>query len=223
MRRRLIFADRTEAGAMLATRLQDLGLDHPIVFALPRGGVPIGAEVALALSAPLDVVFARKLGAPQQPELAVGAVAGVSDAPEIVLHRQLIASLGLSEAFIMQSAARELAVIERQRAQYEAVRPRTGTGHPTAIVVDDGVATGMTMQAALRHLRRLHPTGLIAATPVAAREAAAMLQREADVAVLLSVPRRFGSVGGFYRSFGQVSDEDVIALLGACNNRRAAN
>ena len=223
MRRRLIFADRAEAGAMLARRLQDLGLEHPIVFALPRGGVPIGAQVARALSAPLDVVFARKLGAPQQPELAVGAVAGPSDAPEIVLHRQLIASLGLSEAFLMQSAARELAVIERQRAQYEAVRPRTATGHPTAIVVDDGVATGMTMQAALRHLRRLYPTGLIAATPVAAREAAAMLQQEADAAVLLSVPRRFGSVGGFYRSFSQVSDEDVMALLGACNGRQASN
>lgn len=207
---------------MLASRLQDFGLDHPIVYALPRGGVPVGAEVARALSAPLDVVFARKLGAPQQPELAIGAVAGASDAPEIVLHRPLIASLGLSEAFITQSVARELAVIERQRARYEAVRPRTGAGHPTAIVVDDGVATGMTMQAALRHLRRLHPTGLIAATPVAAGEAAAMLRREADAAVFLSVPRRFGSVGGFYRSFGQVSDEDVIALLAACNGRRAS-
>jgi len=129
MRRRLIFADRAEAGARLAARLQELGLNHPIVFALPRGGVPIGAEVARALSAPLDVVFARKLGAPQQPELAVGAVAGVSDAPEIVLHRPLIASLGLSEAFIAQSTARELAAIERQRAQYEAVRPCTSSGN----------------------------------------------------------------------------------------------
>lgn len=217
MRRRLIFADRAEAGGLLAARLQDLRLDHPVVFALPRGGVPIGAEVARSLSAPLEVVFARKLGAPQQPELAVGAVAGVIEAPEIVLNRRLIASLGLSEAFILQSAGRELAVIERQRAQYEAVRPRTSVEHPTAIVVDDGVATGMTMQAALRHLRRKQPTRLLAATPVAARPAAAMLQREADAAVLLSVPRRFGSVGGFYRSFTQVSDEEVIALLGACN------
>ena len=222
MRRRLIFADRAEAGGLLAARLQDLRLDHPVVFALPRGGVPIGAEVARSLSAPLEVVFARKLGAPQQPELAIGAVAGVSDAPEIVLNRRLIASLGLSEAFILQSAGRELAVIERQRAQYEAVRPRTSVEHPTAIVVDDGVATGMTMQAALRHLRRKQPTRLLAATPVAAREAAAMLQREADAAVLLSVPRRFGSVGGFYRSFTQVSDEEVIALLGACNGRHSS-
>jgi len=222
MRRRLIFADRAEAGGLLAARLQDLRLDHPVVFALPRGGVPIGAEVARSLSAPLEVVFARKLGAPQQPELAIGAVAGVSDAPEIVLNRRLIASLGLSEAFILQSVGRELAVIERQRAQYEAVRPRTSVEHPTAIVVDDGVATGMTMQAALRHLRRKQPTRLLAATPVAAREAAAMLQREADAAVLLSVPRRFGSVGGFYRSFTQVSDEEVIALLGACNGRHSS-
>jgi putative phosphoribosyl transferase len=222
MRRRLIFADRAEAGGLLAARLQDLRLDHPVVFALPRGGVPIGAEVARSLSAPLDVVFARKLGAPQQPELAVGAVAGVIEAPEIVLNRRLIASLGLSEAFILQSAGRELAVIERQRAQYEAVRPRTSVEHPTAIVVDDGVATGMTIKAALRYLRRKQPTRLLAATPVAARPAAAMLQREADAAVLLSVPRRFGSVGGFYRSFTQVSDEEVIALLGACNGRHAS-
>lgn len=222
MRRRLIFADRAEAGGLLAARLQDLRLAHPVVFALPRGGVPIGAEVARSLSAPLDVVFARKLGAPQQPELAVGAVAGVIDAPEIVLNRRLIASLGLSEAFILQSAERELAVIERQRARYEAVRPSTSVEHPTAIVVDDGVATGMTIKAALRYLRRKQPTRLLAATPVAARAAAAMLQREADAAVLLSVPRRFGSVGGFYRSFTQVSDEEVIALLAACNGRHTS-
>src|SRR5262245_29019459 len=222
MRRRLIFADRAEAGSLLAARLQELRLDHPVVFALPRGGVPIGAEVALSLSAPLDVIFARKLGAPQQPELAVGAVAGVIDAPEIVLNRQLIASLGLSEEFIAQSARRELAVIDRQRAQYEAARARISVARATAIVVDDGVATGMTMQAALRHLRRKQPARLIAATPVAAREAAAMVQREADAAVLLSVPRRFGSVGGFYRSFTQVSDEEVIALLKACNARQSS-
>jgi len=222
MRRRLIFADRAEAGSLLAARVQELRLDHPVVFALPRGGVPIGAEVALSLSAPLDVIFARKLGAPQQPELAVGAVAGDIDAPEIVLNRRLIASLGLSEEFIAQSARRELAVIERQRAQYETVRPRTSLAHATAIVVDDGVATGMTMQAALRHLRRKQPARLIAATPVAAREAAALVQREADAAVFMSVPRRFGSVGGFYRSFTQVSDEEVIALLGACNSRQTS-
>src|SRR5262245_3403679 len=217
MRRRVIFADRAEAGRLLAAQLQVLKLDCPVVFALPRGGVPIGAEVARALSAPLDVAFVRKIGAPEQPELAVGAVAGVPDAPEIVVHAELVRSLGLSEAFILESAARELAAIERQRARYQAVRPTVDAKGETAIVVDDGVATGMTMQAALRHVRRREPARLIAATPVAAREAAAMLRKEADAAVLLSVPRRFGSVGGFYRMFAQVSDAEVISLMQICN------
>jgi putative phosphoribosyl transferase len=189
------------------------------VYALPRGGVPLGAEVARALSAPLDVVFARKIGAPDQPELAVGAVAGVAAAPEIVVYAELARSLALSEAFILDRAARELAVIERQRTQYQAVRPTAIVERATAIVVDDGVATGMTMQAALRYLRGKAPSRLIAATPVAAREAAAMLRREADAAVLLSLPRRFGSVGSFYRAFAQVSDAEVISLLAVANGR----
>jgi putative phosphoribosyl transferase len=219
MRRRLMFADRAEAGRLLAARLQDLQLENPVVYALPRGGVPLGAEVARALSAPLDVVFARKIGAPDQPELAVGAVAGVAAAPEIVVYAELARSLALSEAFILDRAARELAVIERQRTQYQAVRPTAIVERATAIVVDDGVATGMTMQAALRYLRGKAPSRLIAATPVAAREAAAMLRREADAAVLLSLPRRFGSVGSFYRAFAQVSDAEVISLLAVANGR----
>ena len=214
-----MFADRAEAGRLLAARLQDLQLENPVVYALPRGGVPVGAEVARALSAPLDVVFARKIGAPDQPELAVGAVAGVAAAPEIVIYAELARSLALSEAFILDRAARELAVIERQRTQYQAVRPTAVVERATAIVVDDGVATGMTMQAALRYLRGKAPSRLIAATPVAAREAAAMLRREADAVVLLSLPRRFGSVGSFYRAFAQVSDAEVISLLAVANGR----
>jgi putative phosphoribosyl transferase len=217
MARRLMFADRAEAGRLLAARLAGLQLENPIVFALPRGGVPIGAELARSLSAPLEITFARKIGAPDQPELAVGAVAGVGEAPEIVLHAGLVQSLALTEEYILQSAARELAVIERQRTQYAAVRPTVDPKQRTAIVVDDGVATGMTMQAALRYVRRQEPARLIAATPVAARDAAAMLRREADDTVLLSAPRRFGSVGGFYRAFAQVTDAEVVALLRACN------
>jgi predicted phosphoribosyltransferase len=170
MRRRVIFADRAEAGRLLAARLQDLKLEAPVVFALPRGGVPIGAEVARVLAAPLDVAFARKIGAPQQPELAVGAVAGAPGAPELVLNSALIAALDISEEFIAQSAARELATIERQRAQYRPVRPVIDMASSTAIVVDDGVATGMTTTAALRHLRARQPRRLIAAAPVAAAE-----------------------------------------------------
>ena len=219
MRRRVIFADRAEAGRLLAARLQDLKLESPVVFALPRGGVPIGAEVARALSAPLDVAFARKIGAPLQPELAVGAVAGAPDAPELVLNSALIAALDLSGEFIAQSVARELATIERQRAQYLCVRPVVDIACSTAIVVDDGVATGMTTTAALRHLRARQPRRLIAAVPVAAAEAAALLQTEADEVVLLSAPRRFGSVGGFYRSFAQVSEEEAMALLRTANSK----
>jgi putative phosphoribosyl transferase len=214
-----MFADRAEAGRLLAAHLAELELEleNPLVLALPRGGVPVGAEVARALGAPLDVVFARKIGAPDQPELAVAAVAGTAHAPEIVVHAELVGSLGLSQEYIWDSAARELAVIERQRDQYQAGGASADARGHTVIVVDDGVATGMTMQAALRQLRRREPARLIAATPVAAREAAAMLRREADVAVLLSVPRRFGSVGAFYRSFTQVSDAEVIGLLQVCN------
>jgi putative phosphoribosyl transferase len=219
MRRRVIFADRAEAGRPLAARLQDLKLEAPVVFALPRGGVPIGAEVARVLAAPLDVAFARKIGAPQQPELAVGAVSGAPGAPELVLNSALIAALDISEEFIAQSAARELATIERQRAQYRPVRPVIDMASSTAIVVDDGVATGMTTTAALRHLRARQPRRLIAAAPVAAAEAAALLQTEADEVVLISAPRRFGSVGGFYRSFTQVSEEEAMALLSTANGK----
>jgi putative phosphoribosyl transferase len=219
MRRRVIFADRAEAGRLLAARLQDLKLEAPVVFALPRGGVPIGAEVARVLAAPLDVAFARKIGAPQQPELAVGAVAGAPGAPELVLNGALIAALDLSEEFIAQSAARELATIERQRARYRPVRPVIDMANSTAIVVDDGVATGMTTTAALRHLRARQPRRLIAAAPVAAAEAAALLQTEADEVVLISAPRRFGSVGSFYRSFTQVSEEEAMALLSTANGK----
>jgi putative phosphoribosyl transferase len=209
MRRALIFADRAEAGRLLAERLLAMRLQHPLVLALPRGGVPVGAEIARRLHAPLDVVFVRKLGAPDQPELAVGAVA---DGAEIVLNTELVAMLNLDEDYIAVAAQRELAVIEQRRREWAALRPAVEPAGRALIVVDDGVATGMTMQAALRQLKHRKPARLIAAAPVASREAVAMLRREADV-VCLSSPRRFGSVGSFYQSFLQVSDEEVAALL----------
>jgi putative phosphoribosyl transferase len=216
MRRKLTFADRAEAGRLLAERLAALRLEAPLVLALPRGGVPVAAEVARALSAPLDVAFVRKIGAPYQPELAVGAVAdGVE--PEIVLNDELVASLGIDAEFIAAQARRELASIERRRAEYAPLRPRVDPAGRAVIVIDDGVATGMTMQAALRHLKRRKPARLIAAVPVASREALEMLEREADEVVCLSAPRDFGSVGAFYRDFGQVSDGEVATLLRAAN------
>jgi putative phosphoribosyl transferase len=208
-----MLADRAEAGTLLAERLVAMHLAEPLVLALPRGGVPVGAEIAKRLNAPLDVAFVRKLGAPGEPELAIGAVAD-GEPPEIVLNAKLVQALALSEDYIAAAAALELLAIEQRRRDYEGVRPQLEPGHRTVIVVDDGVATGMTMQAALRQLRRRHPEGMIiAAVPVASREAAAMLRREADQLVCLRAPRRFGSVGSFYRSFAQVGDADVAGLL----------
>jgi len=212
MRRRLLFADRTEAGQLLAEQLAAMNLAEPLVVALPRGGVPVAAEIAKRLNAPLDVAFVRKLGAPNEPELAIGAVAD-GQAPETVLNAKLVRALGLGEDYIAAAVARELAAIERRRGAYERLRPGVEPADRTVVVVDDGVATGMTMQAALRQVRRRRPRGLIAAAPVTSREAATMLRREADRLVCLGAPRRFGSVGSFYCAFAQVSDEDVAALL----------
>jgi predicted phosphoribosyltransferase len=212
MYRRLIFADRTEAGVLLADRLAGLGLVDPVVLALPRGGVPVGAEIARRLAAPLDVVLVRKLGAPNEPELAIGAVAD-GPAPEVVLNERLAAALRLDARHIEEQVARERANLEERRRAYAGLRPGVDPTGRAAIVVDDGVATGMTMAAALRSVRRLSPGRLIAAAPVASREAVALLEATADDVVCLGAPRRFRSVGAFYRTFGQVAEEDVARLL----------
>lgn len=207
-----MFADRDEAGLLLAERLAKLSLADPVVLALPRGGVPVGAQIAKRLRAPLDVAFVRKLGAPDQPELAIGAVA-YGESPEIVLNPSVVEALGLTEDFITASAARELSVISRRRQEYAAVRAEVSPKGRSVIIVDDGVATGMTMQAALRSVRNAQPARIIAAVPVASQDAAAMLRQEADDVVCLSAPRSFHAVGSFYRAFDQVSDEDVVTLL----------
>ena len=207
-----MFADRAEAGRLLAERLAAMGLTDPLVLALPRGGVPVGAEIALRLHAPLDVTLVRKLGAPDEPELAIGAVAE-GDPPEIVLNSEQVEDLDLSEDFIASAVARELITIEQRRRDYVGVRPAVQAARRAVIVVDDGVATGMTMQAALRSIRRRGAERLIAAAPVASREAMTMLRAESDDVVCLRAPRHFGSVGSFYRNFAQVCDADVARLL----------
>ena len=210
------FADRVDAGRHLAEALGHLAGTGLVVLGLPRGGVPVAAEIARALAAPLDVAFVRKIGAPGQPELAVGAIAD-GDEPEIVLNDALVRALDLSEDYIASEATRELAAIEQRRREYAGLRPAIDPAGRAVIVVDDGVATGMTMRAALRHLRRRKPARLIAAAPVASREAAALLKRDADAVAFLATPRRFGSVGSFYRDFGQVSDEEVAEMLKAAS------
>ena len=212
MRRRLVFANRLEAGRLLGEQLAAIELVRPLVLALPRGGVPVGAEIARMLRAPLDVTLVRKIGAPHEPELAVGAVAE-GPSPEIVVNHEVARALGLSDDFIAAEGAREYATIAQRRSEYAACGPTCEIAGRTAIVVDDGVATGMTMRAALRSVRRGQPARLIAAAPVASREAIAMLREEADDVVCLSSPGSFGSVGSFYRDFEQVSDAEVVELL----------
>ena len=208
------FADRQEAGRLLAPRVAALRLRDPVVYALPRGGVPVAAEVADALHAPLDLVLVRKIGAPGQPELALGAVVD-GDVPETVLNPDIVAATGASEAFIAAARQRELAEIERRRTRYLAGHPRVDPAGRDAVVVDDGIATGATARAALHALRRRGAARLVLATPVAPMDTLEALRGEADEIVCLFVPAPFFGIGAFYRDFHQLTDDEVIGLLAA--------
>lgn len=207
-----MFRDRTEAGRRLAERLQHLRDRDPVVLALPRGGVPVGFEIASALGCPLDVVLVRKIGAPHQPELALGAVVDGEQA-ETVINEDVAASVGASEDYIEQATRRELEEIERRRQLYRGERPRAEVAGRTAIVVDDGIATGATMRAALIAIRRAGPAHLVLAAPVAPPDTIEKLAREVDEVVCLATPWLFFAIGRFYDDFHQVSDQEVIDLL----------
>lgn len=206
------FADRAEAGRRLARRLLHLKDKRPVVLALPRGGVPVGFEVASALGAPLDLVLVRKIGAPYQEELAIGAIAN-GEHPELVTSDELVAGIGVSKIYLEQTKAAALREIERRRHAYLGDRPPVDVTGCTAIVVDDGIATGATMQAALRATRRRKPAHLVLAVPAAPPDVIARLRAEVDEAVCLETSKNFFAVGQFYRSFKQLSDDEVIALL----------
>ncbi|WP_372623028.1 phosphoribosyltransferase [Falsiroseomonas sp.] len=192
---------------MKALRLRD-----PVVYALPRGGVPVAAEVAAALGAPLDLVLVRKIGAPGQPELAIGAVVD-GDNPEVVLNADIVAATGATSAFIAAARRRELAEIERRRARYLAGRaPMDPTGR-AAVLVDDGIATGASARVALHALRRRGAARLVLAVPVAPPETLQALRGEVDEIVCLLEAELFFGIGAFYRDFHQLSDEEVIASI----------
>jgi putative phosphoribosyl transferase len=208
-----VFVDRNEAARALAQRLADEHLVGPIVvLALPRGGVPIGAEVARVLGAPLDLLLVRKIGAPWQPELAVAALVD-GDPPEIVVDDETSSIAGVDRAYIDAQARRELGEIARRRRLYLQGRepvPVTGT---TAIVVDDGLATGTTARAALKALRRRRPARLILAVPVAPHETVVALRGEVDQLICLAEPSPFHAIGLHYVDFHQVNDDEVLAAL----------
>ncbi|MCB4820272.1 phosphoribosyltransferase [Roseicella aerolata] len=212
------FADRTEAGRLLGAKLRGLSLPRPVIYALPRGGVPVAAEIAEALGAPLDLILVRKIGAPQQPELALGAVVE-GNPPETVLNRDIIALTGTDEAAIAAIRAREVAEINRRRAQYLAARPPIDPRGRAAVVVDDGLATGATARAALQALRRRGPARLVLAVPVAPPETLAALRREADEVVCLLEAELYHGISGHYVDFHQLEDEEVTRLLDAAAAR----
>jgi putative phosphoribosyl transferase len=208
----MMFRDRTDAGKKLASRLTALGLADPVVLALPRGGVPVAAEIARALRAPLDLIIVRKLGAPGEPELAVGALVD-GDPPDVVFNADVVQACGLGEAELSRLVARERVEMERRRQVYGQVRPCPVAGK-TAIVVDDGVATGATVRAAIRALKRRLPREIVVAVPVAPPDTAAELAAEANRLVCLDRPARFLALGFHYRDFPQLTDEEVINILG---------
>lgn len=206
------FRDRIEAGGLLAQELERYRAARPVVLGLPRGGVVVAAEIAAALAAELGVIIIRKIGAPQQPELAVGAVA---DSGAMVLNPEVVAELAIPDEYIRREKERQLEEIRRRLEIYGASRLHRELVDRTVIVVDDGAATGASMKVALRAVRQERPARIVAALPVAPGETVRELGRLADHVVCLLSPLNLVAVGLWYVDFEQVSDDEVRALLAA--------
>ena len=208
----MAFSDRSDAGRRLAKVLSKYEGSNTVVLALPRGGVPVAAEVAAALNAPLDLVLVRKIGVPVQPELAMGAVVDGA-APIIVRNDEVIELSGTTHREFDEACARELAEIERRRQLYIGERARVEIAGHVVILIDDGIATGATTRAALQAIRKRKPKELVLAVPVAPPETIRQLLKEVDTLICLETPEDFGAIGYFYRDFRQVSDREVIEIL----------
>jgi putative phosphoribosyl transferase len=206
------FKDRSDAGHKLAKALAGYKDQEPVILALPRGGVPVAAEVATMLNAPLDLILVRKVGVPFQPELAMGAVVD-GGAPIIVRNDDVIGLAGIDESDFKAICDSELAEIERRRQRYLGSRERVDISGRTAIVIDDGVATGATTRAALRATRMRNPKKLVLAVPVAPTDSLAALRSDADDVICLEDYEFFGAIGAYYADFSQVPDEEVIEML----------
>jgi predicted phosphoribosyltransferase len=205
-----MFHNRTEAGVELAALLRERGIDADVVLAVPRGGLPVGRAVADALGVPLDVVAARKLGAPANPELAIGAVAADGT---VWINDGIVDSLGVSDDYIERKRNEEAAVAADKLDRYRRGRPPLDLAGKRVLVVDDGVATGATTTACLRQVRAAGAAETLLAVPVAPPETVSRLREEADAVYCVETPAFFGAVGSFYRDFGQVSDREAIGYL----------
>lgn len=213
-----VFADRREAGRLLGEAVAGLGLHDPVVLALPRGGVPVAFEVAQAIHAPLDILLVRKIGAPGHPEYGIGALVDGA-APQVVIDEATARMVGADRAYIDRTVASELAELERRRAAY-----RTGPAHSlkgrTVILVDDGIATGGTVRAALKGLGQAGAAHVVLAVPVGPVDTLRDLAALCDRIVCLSKPQPFYAVGAHYRNFDQTEDDEVIRLLEAARSAR---
>ena len=208
----MIYENRSEAGKRLTQELLEYSRDNPTILALPRGGVVVAAEIALAFDAPLDLILVRKLGVPMQPELAMGAVVDGAR-PYVVGNEDILAQLDRPEKYFRQVCERELDEIERRRKLYFKDRPRADIEDRIVIVVDDGIATGATTRAALRSVRKRMPRWLVLAVPVAPKSTLEELRAEADDIVCPESREPFYAIGCYYEDFHQITDREVIDIL----------
>lgn len=212
------FSSREDAGRQLARKLRGMDFSDAVVLALPRGGVPVAAEVATALNAPLDVLLVRKIGVPWQRELAAAAIVD-GENPDLVLNDSVMKAMGVGIADVEALSKRELEEIERRRKLYVGDRQPVSVRGKTAIVVDDGIATGTTAMAALKALRRRDPKTIVLAVPVGSPDSLSRLREYADQVICLESPAVFYAIGQFYSDFHQLSDDEVIGYLQGPGNR----